>query len=716
MSHKTSFFFLKKKALIAATALAGMTSWMACTKFDLAVPQIQANPEFATSIGKFSFLFSDFIKGDSLIKVGRDSSIALRYVKDSIVGYSLADIVSKATGGVGGAITKSSVLGTVAAPDLKITQSTKLSDFGASFAEPLKTLFTSGGTVPALPATGIPAFSTTTNVTNNLAQQTAFQTVTLASGTISLTVTNNFPFAIDKLSVDLLNQDGTPITTILIPENGVAIAAGSSATGTADLTGKTMSNFLAYKIGKLNSPSGIAAGTPIVPGATMDVQVSTSNMKVKSGKVKINKQSLAGDNIIASVATGNAAQKLTEVTFNSAQLNYTITAPIDMELSLTFPTMLQNGAPVTKIIDVTGNAAAKGTINLANAIGDLSSIVAQPYNQLPITVGVSVKPSVGFVTINSTDVININASFANIQIGGAKGQFGSFDIDVPPTTQNLGADFGYLSADSKKLLFANPSLKLQYVNSFGMPIAANLLMTATGILPGTESLGLAADGGKVKFNFAYPKVAAAGTPAQLVKDSVVLNKNTSNIVNFMGILPSKIASSGKVSMNSTGPEVNYFTADSRIKLGIEMDIPLKFSAENLIVRDTVTSFSGVLKASQVQYVDYVAMDVQYKTRLPLGVTVDLATLVKGVITPVVTGILLPSADAIDADGKVTAAKTGTFEVKLTAAQLSQLSDAPKVVLVAKIKTAGNGLAPVAVYTHYDFDMGLGVRIKTKIVK
>jgi hypothetical protein len=578
-------------------------------------------------------------------------------------------------------------------------------------------LFTSGGTVPPIPATGIPAFSTTANVTNNLADLTDFQNVTLAAGSISLSVTNNFPFAIDNLSVDLLNQDGTAITTISIPANGAAIAPGSSATGTSDLTGKTMTNKLAYQINKLSSP-GIAANTPIVPTATMDVQVATSGMKVKSGNVKINAQSLAGDNIVASLATANAAQKLVEITLKSAQLNYTITktTPINMSLSLTFPTMRQNGTPVTQVIAVSGNTPVSGTINLSNAVADLSTIGAQPYNQLPIAVGVSVLSSNGaFVAINSTDVVNINASFANIQVGGAKGQFGSFDIDVPATTQNLGADFGYLSAESKKLLFANPSLKLQYVNSFGIPIAANLSMTATGTLSGTQDLGLATDAGKVKFSFSYPKVAAAGTPAQLVKDSVVLNKNNSNIVGFMGILPKTIASSGKVSMNSTGPEVNYFTADSRIKLGIEMDIPLKFSAENLTVRDTVTSFAGVLKPAQVQYVDYVAMDVQYKTRLPLGVTVDLATLVNGQLTPVKTGILLPSA-ATDADGKVTAANAGTFEVKLTAAQLSQLSDAPKVVLVAKIQTAGTGLVPVAVYTHYDFEVGLGVRIKTKIVK
>jgi hypothetical protein len=727
MAHKTSLFFQKKKILVAAAALAGMTSWMACTKFDLGMPEIQANPEFAAAIGKFSFLFSDFIKGDSLIQVGRDSSIALRYAKDSIVGYSVADIVNRATGGVGGNINKNTVLGAVSVPNLTMNQTTTLSQFGASFAPPLSTLFTMGGTVPPIPATGIPAFSSAANVTNNLAPLTDFQTVTLASGMISLQVTNNFPFAINNLVVELLNQNGTSIATIPIPSNGATITTGSSAAGTADLTGKTMTNLLSYRIGTLSSP-GIPANTVISPTSTMSVAVTTTNMKVRSGNVKVNQQTLAGDNIVASLATANAAQKLVQITLRSAKINYTITktTPINMRMTLNFPTITKGlgGLAYSKIIDVIGNSTS-GSINLGraeagstlDAIADLSSIVAQPYNQLPITVGVEVLSSNGaYVAINEADVVTINATFANLEVGGARGQFGTFEMDIPSTTQAFGADFGFLSPESARLFFANPSLKLKYVNSFGLPLSASLSMTANGILPGSEPLGSAATQGKVNFNFSYPRIAAIGTAAQLVKDSVVLNKNTSNIVAFMGILPKNISSSGKVFITSSGPEVNYFTYDSRIKLGLEMDIPMKFSAENLTVRDTVDTFAGVLKPEQVQYVEYVAMDIQYKTRLPLGVTVDLATLVNGSLTTVVKDILLPAADTIDADGKVTAPKSGTSEVKLTAAQLSQLSNAPKVVLVAKIQTAKGGLTPVAMFTHYDFDMGIGVRIKTKIVK
>jgi hypothetical protein len=732
MAHKTSLFFQKKKVFVAAAALAGMTSWMACTKFDLGVPEIQANPEFATAIGKFSFLFSDFIKGDSLIKVGVDSSIALKYAKDSIAGYSVLDVVNRATGGVGGAVTNSTTLGAVAVQPLNMSQATTLSTFGAAFPPPslMNTFCTAPTTIPV--ATG--PFTSSTTITNNLAQSTDYQTITLSSGTISIQLTNNFPFPIDSVTVEIFNT-ATPATVIAAisvtnnanPAAGIA-ALGGVGSGSKSLAGKTLTDQLSYRIGTFRS-AGMAAGTTSNPAATMAVVVTTSNMKISSGNVKIPAQSLKADTILASMATSNVDQKLVEISLNSATISGTITktTPVRMTLTLNFPSIKQyvggqwvDLAP--QIIQMTGgaNSSAPININLNNTRLNLASNVAQPYNQLPITVSTTIIASTGFEAIDQSQQVNVNANFGNIQVGGAKGQFGNFDIAIPATNQDFGADFGFLSPESMRLFFTNPSLRIKTTNSFGLTINTDLLMSATGFLPGTEKLGRGA--GNVGFTIARPTIAQIATPAQLVTGAFSVDSSNSNIKNFMSILPKKIAASGTVSIRSLGlvpgPAANldYFTADSRIKLGLEMDIPMKFSAENLIVRDTVTAFANTLPAAQVQYVEYVAMDIQYKTRLPLGVTVDLATLVNGVITPVVTGIVLPAADAIDANGKVTAQKAGAFEVKITAAQLSQLSDAPKVVLVAKIKTAKGGLTPVAMFTHYDFDMGIGMRIKTKIVK
>jgi hypothetical protein len=274
-----------------------------------------------------------------------------------------------------------------------------------------------------------------------------------------------------------------------------------------------------------------------------------------------------------------------------------------------------------------------------------------------------------------------------------------------------------------KLIFANPSLKIKTLNSFGLTVNADLAMSATGFLQGGPiNLVRTPGGGNLGFTIARPTHAQIATPAQLVNGAFSVDSSNSNLKNFMSILPKKISASGNVSIRSMGivpgPAANwdYFTADSRIKLGLEMDIPIKFSAESLIIRDTIKTFAGKLPKDQVQYVDTVLLDIQYKTRLPLGIKVDLATLVNGVVTTVVRDISLPAADAIDANGRVTDPKTGAFPVPMTGTQLGQLSDAPQVVIIAKVQTARGGFTPVAMYTHYDFDMGIGLRIKTKIIK
>jgi hypothetical protein len=703
-----------KKVLLGIVALASIT---ACTKYDLAVPTIQANSELSTALGRFKFVFSDFLKGDALIKMGADSSITLRYAQDSIAGYKVANILEKATGGLTASVSKSITLGAVSVPTLNMAQSIALSQLGAAFPAPLDGFCLNGGT--AVVASG--AFSTTTAVNSDLPLLSSFQSVTLVSGTLTLQLTNNFPFSIQNLTIDLINTNtGDLVATLPMrnASNGTDISAmGGTASGTANLAGKTMTNQLSVRIGTFDCP-GVAAGTVFLSTETLEIGIDIANMKVKKGVVKIPAQSLPNDAMVVPLATSNPDQKFKEITLNNAAINYSVskTMKVNVALALTFPTITQNGVPVTQIITTSGDNTT-GTINLENAVCNLASFAAQPYNQLPVNIALSIITSGGsFLPVNEADQVTTNVTFANLEIGEAKGQFGNFDIDIPAATQDIGAGFAFLTPESKRLLFANPVMRIKTLNSFGLPINVDLLMAAEGVLTGKENLGLAADAGHIKFDIARPTIGQIATPAQLTEGVKVIDKNSSNIVQFMGLIPKTISSVGKVSIRSTGAQMDYFTADSRIKLGLEMDVPIKFSTENLIIRDTVTSFANLVTTATAQYVDYAAMDVQYKTRLPISVTLNLATLNNDILTDVVTDILLPATDAIDATGKVTAAKSGAFELKLTADQLLKLSAAPKTVMVMKVKTAGTGTNPVAIYTHYDLDMGIGMRIKTKYNK
>jgi hypothetical protein len=703
-----------KKILWSLFALASMT---ACTKYDLANPTIQANSELSTALGRFKFVFSDFLKGDSLIRMGADSTIALRYMQDSLTSYKATDLLDKMSGGLMGGVNKTLPIGTLSVPNLNLAQSIALSQLASAFPVPLDDYCTNGGTTSV--ASG--AFSTTTVVNSDWALLSSFQNVNLATGTLSLQLVNNFPFAIQNLTIEVINTNtGALVASVPMrnANNGTEIsAAGGAATGSANLTGKTMTNQLSFRIGAFDC-AGVAAGTVFLSTETLEITTTISNLKVKTGIAKLPAQSIGGVALTMPLATPNADQQFKELTFAKGAINYSVakTTQANLMLALTFPTMVQNGVPITQMIPIS-EASTTGSISLENAVCDMASVAAQPYNQLPVQIALSVVTSGGsFVPVSETEQVTINFAFSDLEVGAAKGQFGNFEIDIPANSQNIGGNFDFLTPESKRLLFADPVMRLKTVNSFGLPINIDLLMTAKGALTGQENLGLATDAGRIKFDMARPTIGQIGSPAQLTAGVKVIDKNNSNIVQFMGILPKTISSVGKVTVRSTGATMDYFTADSRMKLGLEMDVPIKFSAENLTIRDTVTSFANLVTDATAKNVDYAAMDVQYTTRLPIGVTVTLATLTKDSLVNVVTDIVLPSAEAIDATGKVTAAKTGTFEVKVTAEQLLQLSAAPKVVMIMKVKTAGTGTNPVAIYTHYDLDMGIGMRIKTKFGK
>ncbi|MDZ7879572.1 MAG: hypothetical protein U5L45_17980 [Saprospiraceae bacterium] len=690
-------FSVHQKLLMLAVSLCLIT---ACTKTDIAnFDGVQLSPTIAVPLAKVNFIFKDFIKSDSLIKVGADSSVQIVYAQDSIASYSVADIAGKATGNVAVSLNRNISVSDLAIAPFTTTKSVKLSDVVNGFSNPaVKAGFTAnyGRSAP------LAAFNETSNTTSNLDDLTDFTTLTLASGVWVLTVQNQFPFSVQNLKIDILDRGNG--NTVLTTLSFASIASGASATETADLAGKTLSNQLAYRLPNLSSSGTGGVPVAINPDATLNVQVKSQNFKVKSGRFKIVETPLATESIIANVATSNADQKLKEITIKNAVANYTITTPagISLQLDLTFPSIKMNGAAVTRRINVT-SATTTGSITFTNAVGDLATIAAQPYNQLPVEVKAVILPSPTFVTVAAGANITIATSFGAFDLGGAKGQFGNFNISIPVTKKNFGFDFSFLSSTSQKLLFDNPSIRLRYTNSFGIPIKANLVASATGLLGGTQALNAPVIG------ISYPQIAQIG---QTVTNNFSINKTNSNIVPFLSILPKTISYSGDVAISSTNAnEVNFFTADSKINLGLDVLLPLKFSTENLILRDTVVA-DFASNSANLKYLESASLRINHNNGFPMKTSLDLLVLKGGVATNVVTNFSIPSA-TVNSDGRVTAAQVGVQDLVLTNAQLQAILGAEKLIIVGRIQTPNNGTGQAAFYSNYAFEIGLGMQVKVK---
>jgi hypothetical protein len=688
----------KQKSTLLLVFAATVSTWLSCTKTDLStIGGIELSPTLAVPLVKATFAFQDFIKSDSLLKTGADGTIQIVYAQDNIASYSVTDIVNQATGNVGATIGKNIVMGDLNVAGFSTQKSTTLSAFSSSFSDPTKTLFATGGTTPS---TGIPAFTQTTNAQTDMDDLTEFQSITLASGQLQLTVKNNFPFALQNVKVDLLDRGKAYglITTLNLGN----IAANSTVNTTADLTGKTFSNKLAYRVPSLSS-NGIPGFTTISSAATLIVTATGSNMKLKTGVVKLLAQDLLPENIVAPITTGNVDQKLKEITIKSASSTYTIskTIPANFLLELTFPTIKENGVAVTRTINVNSNSVT-GTINFNNAVVDLASIAAQPYNQLPIIAKASMSASTGFVTINAADAITINTSFNNVKIDGAKGQFGVFNVNIPTKTLDFAYDFSFLNKASQKLIFDNPQVRLKYTNSFGIPITSNLNVMADGFLGTSEALGIPA------FDITYPRMAQLG---QSIKDTFAITKTNSRIVPFLSILPNKMTYSGAVQMHSNNAsETNFFMADSKINLGAEFILPLKFSTENLIVRDTI---AGNLATENADKFESASLIINHTNGFPLKTSMDLVAIKAGVSTTVISNFSIPSA-TVGSDGRVSQANIGNQILSLDKTQLKNVLEAEKLIIVGRLQTANSGLAPVSLLSTYTFDISVGMKAQLKI--
>jgi hypothetical protein len=342
-----------------------------------------------------------------------------------------------------------------------------------------------------------------------------------------------------------------------------------------------------------------------------------------------------------------------------------------------------------------------GTINFNNAVIDLTSISAQPFNQLPIVATAAIQATSGYVTIANTDAVTVSSTFSNVVVDAAKGQFGTFTVNIPKSSVDFGFDFSFLSKTSKQLFFDNPIIKMRYNNSFGIPISANMNINASGLLGASEALNAPA------ISISAPKIAQIG---QTLKDSFSINKTNSSIVPFLSILPNKINYDGTVQIKSNPSDVNFFTANSKIDFGADFVMPLKFSTENLILRDTV---KGEFATENKDKFESASLIINHVNGFPLKTAIDIIALNNGIETSIIQNFSIPSA-SIDANGKVSQPNRDKQTLAVNSTQLQQLLTAQKLIIVAKVQTANGGQSPVAMLPSYNFEVNVGMEAKLKV--
>lgn len=661
----------------------------------------QLSPTLAISAIKGDIALSDMVKSSDTVVFDQNKFVKIVFRKDSVFNLKLADVYSLNNMV---SVSKSYSFGEMNIGAFSRTMSFTLNDIIAYFSPTLRGKFQ--------------ALDNTTNIflpfpSTNLGENVFpsipnLESAVFASGTIDISVKNNLPAPLSGMTLQLYNSvDHTPIgsvTAISTP-----ILPGATEVATIDLANKTVKSLIVAAITITGSP-GSSTPVPIsLNGSGIDVEITGSNLKVKSGRIILPANAIGSAEAVSfDPGSGVELDKFKIVTGN---LSYHIQKPTTFvaSLSISIPTANRNGTPVSQSINLGSGSLLDGNISFNNTIVYLGTDTAHPFNSMPYSISVSSSEIVDF---NSTDEMKLDLKFQNPVFDYIKGYFGQKTQTIAPDSTNFEIE-DILKNLTGDFLVSSPSIKINYSNSFAIPI--QMTLNATGQRK-TKIVNL----GLAPFTLASP-VAPVNRD---ISASVAVDKSNSSLPELISLPPEKIRFSGSARLNpgvNNGLRDNYVFGDSRFLGSLEVEVPLDFRINNLQFTDTVDNFlkdtgSNNDNPLKPENFELLRVDITAKNGFPLGVSLKMSLydsnthVVKSTVDA--TGIIAPAP--IDSNGKSTGVTETSTTVEFTKIFFSSVTKADKIIFQFTLNTTGNGTKDIKIYSDYRIDFNAALVVKPGI--
>jgi len=707
MERKLSVFILA--AILAVIA--------GCVKETYEVDKLSKKahlkPGFGIPVIKGRITLSDILeKNDTIlfdsdtVFINHSGVVTFVFRKDSIISfnlkdyYNLEDMVS---------FSDSFKIGEIELDGFTGSVSYTLRQISNYFSPALRAQFAAlnGSTA------NFPPFPSTSLGETDLNAFSNFEHATFSEGFIDITVKNNLAAPISGATIRLYNiADHSQVNgDVIIP----ALNPGQTVTESIDITGLTVTNRLTAAVVLNGSPG---TSTPVLidlDGSNVGVTVSGRDLMVRSGRIIIPAQDIlsldakdtvsvdAGDDIQISLIktlTGNISYKINA-----------ISAPVTASLSLTLPTSTRAGVPITESITVTPNSVISGSISIVNSTIDLGTVASKPYNMLPISYSAEVSSGGQMVVFNSTDQVVVELEILDPEIDYIKGYFGQYGDTIDADTLDLEIE-DIIRNISGSYLISNPAIRLNYLNSFAIPVKAGLDVTG---YKRNESVDL----DRAPAILSYPSA-----PAERDKRGVFsIDRNNSKFPELISMPPEKIRFGGSAVMNpdgNTGSRDNYIFGNSRFLGNLEVELPVELRLNNLQFADTVDNplkkedFSD--SPLDPEDIEELKILLNIENGFPLGISLKVSLFDSGTNRVLSTinapGILKPAV--VDANGKVTAPAHSPTEIEITTDFWNSVYDADKIILSITLVTTDGGTKDVKIYSDYYLDYKAALFVKADL--
>ncbi|MCL2328206.1 MAG: hypothetical protein FWC39_06785 [Bacteroidetes bacterium] len=488
--------------------------------------------------------------------------------------------------------------------------------------------------------------------------------------------------------------------------------------------------YYTYKNLKFAEQANTVLNLEILNKSSLFSVVEFRDLEVSKGKAVVTNQVISTDTTVyITVSSDKIDQKLIEVRVENGEVNYDIESAVDIatHIIFTFPTVTKNGqtAKFEERIDKITNTA-QGNMSLNGYTIDLTepspATPLQKYNSLPMRISYRVEAS-GMTEFGGDQEIHISmGNRDSIRFNFLRGNIGRGEEEI--MTDIMDFDMGeVLNVFSGDVRFADPQLKLRFTNPIAVDAEIELDMSASNNKG--EMVQIFGEGIR-KFPIQAPDCNGVLNNRQETT-TIPLDKNTSNIVEFLRIMPNFIEYSGKLLYNQkdlSGTSENCMSNTANVGLAIDVDVPMNVEFSNVILATDIDIENSIGDAASL---DTLIILLKAKNQFPIDARLVITMLdttkpegkqVLGVLPekPDDKPLFLLKAAPADANGKVNRneVKEFTTEIGIGRNLFDAFTNANRIRIEAILDTYGEKGKSIILYSFYSIDVQIAANGKILI--
>jgi hypothetical protein len=564
-------------------------------------------------------------------------------------------------------------------------------------------IISQNGNMIAVPA--IPSISSSPFIIN---ADTLFQSMTLISGYIDITLYNGLPIDITNLSFELKNtNNGLIIASDTFPP----ITAGASQTKTVSLAGKTVEGNMTAQILSMSSPGSNGVPVLIDTTNTLLATLKVYDLHPSTATAIFPQQNLINKAQPFVFKFDSVQLKEAKIKSGSLALDLYSTLQDTVHFHYSLPNA-SNGTPFD-IVQILPPAPSNGVssyhhvYNLSgydldmrgNVINNQDTINTM-YNTFTATVD-----STGIMrTLSLTDSIYANLGFQSLKPSYVRGYLGQQTVDMGPSQLPIDIFKNITGA----LQLENVNMSIAVKNGIGADAKVdNIHITSVNSRSG-NTVNLSGTALANPINIVRATDNNGNPPVTETYTTFLLNNSNSNASSFLSNLPDKLNYSLSLQTDPGGFQASqyhdFIYYDKLMEFNLDVEMPLSFIANNLTLSDTV-NFS--LNAVDISRIKDGTLTLIADNGFPFDANVQIYTLdnVNHITDSLLSYTLISAASVNPINNIVTEKKRSKLTIPVNEQKIQTLFNTKRMKIVAGFTTKPVN-TNVKIYSDYSIDFQL----------